>query len=162
MRRIIVALSAVAAVAAGSLTVVPAAHAAVDVTLDSVTVAPPKAGRKANVIIKATLAQQQYADISVDVTLSGFEASGTFPFRDGACPAKLVQVKVPAEVFQCGWTQNGADAVLSMAISGTFPASGMQIKMRKGSVRTPSKAGSYKVTLSSWAFSPISDTVTVK
>jgi hypothetical protein len=162
MRRILVTLAAVAAVAAGSLTVVPVAHAAVDVTLDSVTVAPPKAGRKANVIVKATLAQQQYADISVDVTLSGFEASGTFPFRDGPCPAKLVQVTVPAEVIQCGWTQNGTDAVLSMAISGTFPTSGMQIKVRKGSVRTPARPGAYKVTLSSWAFSAISDTVTVK
>jgi hypothetical protein len=161
MRRILVTLAA-AAVVAGSIAVVPAAHAAVDVTVDSVTVAPPKAGKKANVIVKATLDQQQYADISVDVTLSGFEAASMFPFGEGACPAKMFQVKVPATVVQCGWTQEGKDAILSMAIAGTFAKSSLQIKVRKAAVSTPVKAGDYKVTMSSWAFSPISTTVTIK
>ncbi len=162
MRKILVTLAAAAAVAAGSLVIVPTAQAAVDITLDSVTVAPPKAGRKANVIVRASLAQQQYADISVDVTLSGFQATSMFPFSDGACPAKLFQVKVPAQVVQCGWTQNGKNAVLSMAIAGTFSTSGMQITVRKAAVSAPVKPGEYQVTLSSWAFSPVSTTVTVK
>lgn len=162
MRRILRILSATAAVLVGGVAVAPVGQAAVDVTLDSATVAPPKAGKKANVVVKATLAQQQYADISVDVTLSGFEATSMFPFSPGACPAKLFQVKVPAEVVQCGWTQQGKDAVLNMALAGTFPKSALTIKVRKAAVSNPPKPGAYPITLSSWAFSPITTTVTVK
>lgn len=162
MRRSLVSAAAALAVLAGGLAVAPAAHAAVDVTLDKVTVAPPKAGKKANVIIAATMTQEQYADISVDVTLTGFMAMSMLPFGDGACPKQLVQVSAPVEVFQCGWTQNPKEAVLSMALRGTFPSSGLKIKIRKAAVMTPSAPGTYGVTMSSWAFSPLTTSVTIK
>jgi hypothetical protein len=162
MRKTLVSAATALALLASGFAAAPAAQAAVDVTLDKVTIAPPKASKKANVTVIATLAQQEYADISVDVTLSDFTAMRTFPFGDGACPKKLVQVSAPAEVFQCGWTQKGKDATLNMAIRGTFPASKMRIKIRKQAVKTPSAPGDYKVTLSSWAFSPITTSVTIK
>lgn len=161
-RRTLAGAATALAVLAGGFAAAPVAQAAVDVSLDKVTVAPPKSGKKANVIVVATMAQQEYANISVDVTLQGFKAMRTFPFGDGACPKKLVQVNAPAEVFQCGWTQNGKDATLNMAISGTFPSSRLRIKIRTSAVRTPSASGDYAVTLSSWAFSPLTTSVTIK
>ena len=81
----------------------PAAHADVDVTIDKVKVAPAKSGAKsANVIVASTVTQEEYADISYDVTLTGFTAKRTFAYRDGACPKKLVQYTGPGTVFQCG------------------------------------------------------------
>ena len=162
MRKTLVSIAAAVGVLVAGVAAAPVAQAAVDVTLDKVTVAPPKAGKKANVIVMATMAQQEYADISVDVTLDGFTALKTFPFGDGACPKKLVQVSAPAEVFQCGWTQSGNKATLNMAIRGTFASSPLRIKIRKSAVKTPSARGTYDVALSSWAFSPITTTVTIK
>ncbi len=162
MRGMFTGVAVAVAVLAGGLVAAPVAQAAVDVTLDKVTVAPPKAGKRANVIVNATVAQEQYADISVDVTLTGFMAMSMLPFGDGACPKKLVQVKAPAEVFQCGWTQNGKDAVLNMALKGTFPSSKLRITIRKAAVVNPSAPGDYAVKVSSWAFSPVTTDVTIK
>lgn len=162
MRKTLVSAATALVVLTGGLAAPPAAHAAVDVTLDKVTVAPSKAAKKANVIIVATMTQEEYADISVDVTLAGFKAMRPFPFEDGACPKQLVQVSAPAEVFQCGWTRKGKDAILNMAIRGTFPSSKLRIKIRKAAVTTPSAPGSYDVTLSSWAFSPLTASATIK
>lgn len=162
MRKTLVSTVTALGVLAAGFAAAPGAQAAVDVTLDKVTVAPPQAAKKANVIVAATMAQQEYANISVDVTLSGFTAMRTFAFRDGACPKKLIQVSAPAEVFQCGWTQSGKDATLNMAISGTFAASPMRIKIRKSAVLAPKTRGNYNVSLSSWAFSPLSTSVTIK
>jgi len=162
MRRTLVSTIAALGVLTAGLVAAPAVQAAVDVTVDKVTVAPPKAGKKANVIIAARMAQQEYADISVDVMLTGFTALKTFAFRDGACPKNLVQVSAPAEVFQCGWSQSGNKAILNMAIRGTFASSPVRIKIRKPAVVTPRARGNYDVALSSWAFSPLSTSVTIK
>ncbi len=162
MRKTLVSAATALVVLTGGFAAAPAAQAAVDVTLDKVTIAPAKAGKKANVMVVATMTQEEYANISVDVTLSGFKAMRTFPFGDGTCPKQLVQVGAPAEVFQCGWTQKGKDATLNMAISGTFPSSTLRIKIRKSAVKTPSAPGDYDVTLSSWAFSPLTTSVTIK
>jgi len=138
-------------------------HAAVDVTIDKVTVAPAKSGAKsANVIVASTVTQQEYADISYDVTLTGFTAKGTFAYRDGACPKKLIKYKGPGTVFQCGWVQRGKDSVLNISIRGTFPSSSVQVKINRRAVVTPKKAGDYPVSVSSWAFSTVTTSVVIK
>lgn len=162
MRRILASTAVAAAVALTGAALAPAAHAAVKVEVDKVTVAPAKVDRKANVSVRATVTQQEYADISVDVTLTGFQARSVFPFTEGPCPTKLFQISAPAEVFKCGWVQDGRKAILSIALAGTFPASDLRIKVRRNAVSTPAQAGSYDVTLSSWAFSPVGTTVTIR
>lgn len=146
----------------GAFVAAAPAQAAVDVTLDSVKIAPAKADKKVKATVKATVAQQQYADISVDVTFTDFVPTKTFAFRDGECPQKLIRVSVPAEVFQCGWSLQGGNAVLSMALRGTFPSSPIQIKVSKAALVAPAKPGDYDVTVSSWAFSPLKTSVAIK
>jgi len=142
---------------------VPAAHADVDVTIDKARVAPAKSGAKsANVIVASTVTQEEYADISYDVTLTGFTAKRTFAYRDGACPKKLVQYTGPGTVFQCGWVQQGKDAVLNISILGTFPSSTVRVKINRKAVVTPKKAGDYAVSVSSWAFSTVTTSITIK
>lgn len=162
MRRVLVIPAVAATLALTGAALAPAAQAAVKVEVDKVTVAPAKADRKANVSVRATVTQQEYADISVDVTLTGFQATSVFPFSEGPCPTKLFQITAPAEVVKCGWVQDGRNAILSIALAGTFPTSDLRIKVRRNAVSTPAQAGSYAVTLSSWAFSPVGTKVTIR
>lgn len=156
-------VSGIAGLGVCLFTAMPAAHAAVDVKIDKVTVAPAKSGAKsANVIVTSTVSQEDYADISYDVTLSGFTAKNTFAYRDGECPTKVVQYSGPGTVFQCGWVQQGKDAVLNVSIRGTFPSSTVRVKINQKAVMTPKKAGNYSVSVSSWAFSPVKTSVKIK
>jgi hypothetical protein len=162
MRRTLVSTAIAATLALTVAALAPAAQAAVKVDVGKVTVAPAKADRKANVTVRATVTQQEYADISVDVTLTGFQATSVFPFSEGPCPTKLFQISSPADVVKCGWVQDGRNATLSIALAGTFATSDLRIKVRRSAVSTPAQAGSYPVTLSSWAFSPLSTKVTIR
>lgn len=162
MRRALVSTAVAAALALTGAVLAPAAQAAVKVEVGKVTVAPAKAGRQANVTVRATITQQEYEDISVDVALTGFQATSMFPFSEGPCPTTLFQITAPAEVVKCGWVQDGRNAILSIALAGTFPTSDVRIKVRRNAVSTPARAGSYAVTLSSWAFSPVGTTVTIR
>lgn len=162
MRRALVSTAVAAALALSGAVMAPAAQAAVKVEVGKVTVAPAKADRMANVTVRATITQQEYEDISVDVALSGFQATSMFPFADGPCPTSLFRIKAPVEVIKCGWVQDGRKAILSMALAGTFPTSDLRFTVRRNAVSTPAQAGSYEVTLSSWAFSPVGTTVTIR
>ena len=159
MRRIVIALST--AVVLGAVAA-PPALAEVKVSLDSVKLAPAKAGKKTSATVTATIAQRDYADISLDLALSGFTAQGTFAFGEGACPARLIRISAPAEIVQCGWVQQDKGALLSLALAGTFPASTIRISVRRSALTSPAGAGEYGVTLSSWAFEPVRTKVTVR
>jgi hypothetical protein len=69
---------------------------------------------------------------------------------------------MPATVFQCGWVQKGEDAVVNLALEGTFPTSQVRVRILKNALQAPARAGRYPVTVSSWAFSPLKMTVTIK
>lgn len=161
-RRLVIALLGAVALAVG--TAAPG-NADVDVEVVSVKVSPAKAGKKAKAVVKAIVTQEEYANISFDVTLSGFQARRTFPYAEvsgGKCPSKLIRVSALATVIQCGWKQEGDDAVLNVALEGTFPRSDVRVRIFKGALRAPATSGEYTVTVSSWAFDSVPVDVRIK
>ena len=120
------------------------------------------ADSRTSVLVSAELSQTQYADISLDITFEGFTASGTFAYRPGSCPSSLFRLNIPAEVFECGWEQDGDDARLRMAIKGTFPATPIGVRVLRKGLTSPGEAGSYSVELSSWALAPLTKSVKIK
>jgi hypothetical protein len=52
--------------------------------------------------------------------------------------------------------------VLNISIRGTFPSSTVRVKINRKAVVTPKKAGDYAVSVSSWAFSPVTTSVAIK
>ena len=112
-------------------------------------------------MIVAKVTQTSYADISFDVTLEGFRAGRSVPYADGPCPASIAVVDADVKVTQCGWEQEDGSATLRLALSGTLPSGKIKVKISSGALTAPSKAGTYAVSVSSWAFDTQSADVTV-
>lgn len=109
--------------------------------------------QQTSVTVTATLEQLQYANISYVVTLQGFKVTKPIA-QSSSCPASAVTVTVPAggSVYECSLAQVGVDAVLTLAIQGTFSQGPIAVIVNKGSVMTPRPPGQYAVSVSSWAF----------
>jgi len=157
------ARSIIALAAAAGTALALAAPAYADTTASGVGVrlTSKAPGTTSGALVNATLDQTKYADISVDISFQGFTANRGFAYRPGGCPADVVRLNIPAEVFQCGWEQEGSNARLRLAIRGTFPTSVIGIRLTRATLTTPAKSGRYTVEMSSWAFPTTSSTVRI-
>ena len=160
MRRLTPSLAIAGALALG-ITLAPPATASVSAKLTSVRLSAPYAKAPTAAVIVAKVTQTSYADISFDVTLEGFRAARSVPYADGPCPASVAVVDAGVEVTKCGWEQEDGSATLRLALSGTLSAGKIKVKIASGALTAPSKAGSYAVSVSSWAFDTASADVTV-
>jgi hypothetical protein len=147
----------ICAVAAALALALPAAPATAASALDLVGLAASASAdgpsQQTSVTVTANLEQQQYANISYEVTLQGFKVTKPIPLSS-SCPASAVTVTVPAggSVYQCSLSQQGTNAQLFLAIQGTFAQGPIAVIINKGSVMTPRPPGQYAVSVSSWAF----------
>lgn len=140
---------------------VPAASAA---TLDlvglSVSASADGPSQQTSVRVTASLEQQEYANISYQVILQGFKVTKPFP-QASTCPASAVSVSIPAggSVYECSLSQQGTNALLFLAIQGTFAQGPITVVIKEGSVMTPRPPGVYEVSVTSWAFDTESATL---
>ncbi|TEX51039.1 MAG: hypothetical protein B7C55_07480 [Actinomycetales bacterium mxb001] len=138
-----------------AVTMAPPASAAVEVLgAPTASLSAPYAGASTDAVIKTRLTQTSYADISLDISLSGFRAERTFAYGKGACPSSVARVTLPAKVTvaECGWTQEGEDAVLRLALKGTMTKGNVKVRIMSGALTAPAVSGTYGIFLSSWAF----------
>jgi hypothetical protein len=156
-----VGLGIVAALALAAGAAVPA-HADTTASGINVRLSSSASDARSSALVTATLEQTKYADISIDVSFTGFMAMKTFAYRPGACPTDVIRLNIPAEVTECGWEQEGKTAKLRMAVKGTFPAASIGIRVTRGALMTPKKPGKYAVEVSSWAFAPVKATATIQ
>ena len=70
-------------------------------------------------------------------------------------------VDATVEVTQCGWGQEKGNATLRLALKGTVSADKVRVKIASGALTAPRKAGTYAVSVSSWAFETQAQDVTV-
>lgn len=160
MRRITPGL-AIAGVLALGIALAPPASASVSAKLTSVRLTAPYAKAPTGAVIVAKVTQTSYEDISFDVTLDGFRASRSVPYADGPCPASVAVIDASVEVTKCGWEQEDGSATLRLALSGTLASGKIKVKIASGALTAPSKAGTYAVSVSSWAFDTQTADVTV-
>ena len=160
MRRLTPGLAIAAALAFG-IALAPPAAASVSAKLTSVRLSAPYTKAPTAAVIVAKVTQTSYADISFDVTLEGFRAGRSVPYADGPCPASVAVVDADVKVTQCGWEQEDGSATLRLALSGTLPSGKIKVKISSEALTAPSKAGTYAVSVSSWAFDTQSADVTV-
>lgn len=147
-----------------AVTIITAVPARADTSVADVGVrmSSPMTDAPVSVLVTADVSQTRYADFSLDVTFEGFTARRGFAYRAGSCPASLFRLNIPAEVFECGWEQEGANARLRMAIRGTFSATEIGIRVKRSALMSPKDAGEFPIEVSSWAFTPASTTVEIK
>lgn len=160
MRRMTPALAIAGALALG-VALAPPASASVSAKLTSVRLSAPYAKAPTGAVIVAKVTQTSYKDISFDVTLEGFRAGRSVPYADGACPASVAVVDANVKVTECGWGQEDGGATLRLALSGTLTSGSIKVKIASGALTAPSKAGTYAVSISSWAFDTQSADVTI-
>jgi hypothetical protein len=160
MRRLTTGLAIAGALALG-IALAPPASASVSAKLTSVRLGAPYAKAPTTAVIVAKVTQTSYADISFDVTLEGFRASRSMPYADGPCPASVAVVDANVTVTKCGWEQEDGSATLRLALSGTLTSGKVKVKIASGALTAPSKAGTYAVSVSSWAFDTQTADVTV-
>lgn len=160
MRRITPGLAIAGALALG-IALAPPASASVSAKLTSVRLTAPYAKAPTGAVIVAKVTQTSYEDISFDVTLDGFRASRSVPYADGPCPASVAVIDASVEVTKCGWEQEDGSATLRLALSGTLASGKIKVKIASGALTAPSKAGTYAVSVSSWAFDTQTADVTV-
>ena len=160
MRRITPGL-AIAGVLALGIALAPPASASVSAKLTSVRLTAPYAKAPTGAVIVAKVTQTSYEDISFDVTLDGFRPSRSVPYADGPCPASVAVIDASVEVTKCGWEQEDGSATLRLALSGTLASGKIKVKIASGALTAPSKAGTYAVSVSSWAFDTQTADVTV-
>ena len=160
MRPLTPGLALAAALALG-ITLAPPASASVSAKLTSVRLSAPYAQAPTAAVVVAKVTQTSYADISFDVTFEGFRASRSVPYAEGPCPASVVVVDATVDVTQCGWGQEKGNATLRLALKGTVSADKVRVKIASGALTAPRKAGTYAVSVSSWAFETQAQDVTV-
>ena len=160
MRRVTPGLAIAGALALG-IALAPPASASVSAKLTSVRLTAPYAKAPTGAVIVAKVTQTSYEDISFDVTLDGFRASRSVPYADGPCPASVAVIDASVEVTKCGWEQEDGSATLRLALSGTLASGKIKVKIASGALTAPSKAGTYAVSVSSWAFDTQTADVTV-
>jgi len=138
-----------------TLAAAPPASAAVEMLgSPTASLSAPYAGASTDAVIKTRLTQTSYADISLDIALSGFRAGRTFAYGKGACPASVARITLPAKVTvtECGWQQEGEDAVLRLALKGTMTKGTVKVRIMSGALTAPAASGTYGIFLTSWAF----------
>lgn len=160
MLRVVPALTG-AALIATTIAFAPPAAAKVEVGAPSVRLSAPYAKAPTDVVVAVKLTQTSYRDISVDIALDGFVASRTVAYADGACPASVAVIDTALTVMECGWGQEKGSAVLRLALKGTTSSGKVKVRLASGAVTAPAKAGTYDVTLSSWAFDPVTSQVSI-
>jgi hypothetical protein len=154
MRPLFIALTCTALTATAIGFAAPAS-AEVAANVKAVRLSAPYANAPTDVVVVAKLTQTSYENISLDIALHGFRARQVFAYGEGACPASVAVVDAPLTVFECGWQEEGGIAKLRLALEGTMPAGKVKVRIKAGAVTAPAKAGTYRATVSSWAFDKV-------
>lgn len=154
MRRLMTALLALLLSTAGIAVATPATAAVEVIGKPTAKLSAPYAGANTDAVITVTLTQTSYADISLNVALSGFRAERTFAYGKGACPSSVARIVLPAKVSvkECGWEQEGESATLRLALAGTMTEGAVKVRIKSGALRAPAVSGAYGIFLTSWAF----------
>ena len=160
MRRLVIALTGTSLLAT-AIALAPPAAADVAAGVKAIRLSAPYAKAPTDVVVVAKLTQTSYENISLDITLDGFRASRTLAYGDQACPASIAVVDAPLTVFECGWKEEDGAATLRLALEGTMPSGKIKVRIKAAAVTAPAKAGDYDVTVSSWAFDPITNSVAI-
>jgi hypothetical protein len=121
----------------------------------------PYAKAPTDVVVVTKLTQTSYKDISLNITLDGFAASRTFAYADGPCPTSVAVIDAPVTVMECGWGEEDGAAVLRLALKGTTSQAKVKVRIKSGAVTAPARAGTYGVTMSSWAFDSVTTPVSI-
>ncbi|MGA0979681.1 MAG: hypothetical protein ACO3UX_07030, partial [Candidatus Nanopelagicales bacterium] len=98
---------------------------------------------------------------SLNIALDGFRAKRSFAYGDGSCPTSVAVVDAPLTVFECGWKYEDGAATLRLALEGTMPSGKVKVRIMAGALTAPAKAGTYDVSISSWAFATVAKQVSV-
>jgi hypothetical protein len=148
----------VALVALGSA---PSAFADVGVSVRSAKLVAPYVSSPTDAVVVVKLEQTSYENISLDVTLPDFVATKEREYGEGTCPTSIVRVISELEIFECGYAQEGRNVVLRLAIEGTETTGKVKIRIKSAALTAPQRAGTYDLSVSSWAFDPVTTPVTV-
>lgn len=160
MNRVMTGVLCVPMVLVG-LAYTPAASAEVGVSVKSAKLVAPYVSSPTDAVVVVKLEQTSYENISLDVTLPRFVATQEREYGEGACPTSIVRVISELEVFECGYAQEGRNVVLRLAIKGTEATGKVKIRIKGAALTAPQRAGTYDLSLSSWAFDPVTTPVTV-
>ena len=160
VRRLLPALTG-AALITTTIAFAPPASAKVAASVSSVRLTAPYAKAPTDVVVAVKLAQTSYKDISLNISLDGFVASRTFAYADGACPTSVAVVDAPLTVMECGWRQENGAAILRLALKGTMSSGKVKVRITSGAVTARAQAGTYDVTMSSWAFNSVTTKVSI-
>ena len=139
----------------------PSALADLGVSVKSAKLVAPYVSSPTDAVVVVKLEQTSYENISLDVTLPYFVATKEREYGEGACPTSIVRVISELEVFECGYAQEGRNVVLRLAIEGTETTGKVKIRIKRAALTAPQRAGTYDLSVSSWAFDPVTTPVTV-
>ncbi|MFZ9987810.1 MAG: hypothetical protein ACO3ID_02130 [Candidatus Nanopelagicales bacterium] len=154
MRRMLTAVTSTALMAAAIGFAAPAS-AMVAADVQAIRLSAPYAQAPTDVVVVAKLTQTSYENISLNIALHGFRAHQVFAYGDGQCPTSVAVVDAPVTVFECGWQEEGGIAKLRLALEGTMPSGKVKVRIKSDAVTAPARAGTYRVTMSSWAFDKV-------